>query len=114
MDPDTLSELKFYLNQIYLILKPVILCILLSVLWVKLTTPQAAYFETGVGKESRAAPDIYNGGAAAAVGADQGDAGQSVITALIIMAQIVVVTIIVFLLFKYNQMKVSSCFSILS
>ncbi|KAJ3414747.1 hypothetical protein HDV05_006086 [Chytridiales sp. JEL 0842] len=106
-DPDTLDELRYYLNQIYLILTPVIICILLSVLWVKLTTVSPPYYQTGVGKESRALPDIYNGGAIGAVGGGSGsDAQQSLITALIILAQIVVVTFIVFLLFKYNQMKI--------
>jgi hypothetical protein len=36
-DEEFIEDLKFYIQQIFLIIKPVLLCILLTILWVKLT-----------------------------------------------------------------------------
>lgn len=33
------QDLKFYMEQVYLIIKPVIVCIILSIIWVKFTIP---------------------------------------------------------------------------
>lgn len=38
-DAPSTEEIKFYLLQLYLILKPVIGCIVLSILWVKISNP---------------------------------------------------------------------------
>ncbi|KAJ3327478.1 hypothetical protein HDU76_011738, partial [Blyttiomyces sp. JEL0837] len=108
LDADAIDDMKFYLGQIYLIIKPVIMCIILSVLWVKLTNPVAAYFDYGLAAQPP--PSIFQGGVGSVVQGGIANAGsddrQSLFNALIILSQIVVVTIIILLLFKYNQMKI--------
>jgi hypothetical protein len=37
------EELRFYVKQIYLIIKPVLGCILLSILWVKISLSSSDY-----------------------------------------------------------------------
>jgi hypothetical protein len=46
-DEEMADDLKFYTKQIYLIIKPVVACIILSVLWVKIVQPVAGYWDTG-------------------------------------------------------------------
>ncbi|KAJ3112123.1 Presenilin-2 [Phlyctochytrium bullatum] len=98
------EELRFYVKNIYLIIKPVICCILLSVLWIKLTRLDDPFFDPGIEKQN----DVFGGGIGAAVGGGSppGDTQASVFSALMILGMIVVVTVIILLLFKYNQMKI--------
>ncbi|KAJ3142031.1 Presenilin-2 [Physocladia obscura] len=53
---DTISDLTYYLSQIYKILKPVLACIFMAILWVKALDPPTQYFS---GFEYSPAPDIY-------------------------------------------------------
>ncbi|KAJ3217997.1 Presenilin-1 [Dinochytrium kinnereticum] len=103
-EEEQIEELKFYMNNIYLIIKPVICCILLSVLWIKLTRLQEPFFGTGIDSFN----DIFGGGIGSAVGGGSppGDTQASVFNALMILGMIIVVTIIILVLFKYNQMKI--------
>jgi presenilin 1 len=36
-EQESADELKFYMNQIYRIIKPVVVCIILSIFWVKVS-----------------------------------------------------------------------------
>ncbi|KAJ3032177.1 UNVERIFIED_CONTAM: Presenilin-1 [Siphonaria sp. JEL0065] len=107
LDDETVEELRFYLIQIYMILKPVIICISLSVLWMKLTNPPTQYFNMGVGNLT---PNIYAGGVdgvvAGGTNAKSGEVTGDLTSALIIISQIIVATIIIYLLFRYNCMKI--------
>ncbi|KAJ3189259.1 hypothetical protein HDU85_002887 [Gaertneriomyces sp. JEL0708] len=114
VDPDELTEeekledLKFYMEQIYLILKPVLCCIFLSILWVKLTTDYSSYFDTGIGLPS--APSSAVG---TAFGVNDGNSGSAFVSALTILGQIVGATIVVVALFYFNCMKVLYVFFII-
>lgn len=45
-DEEFVEDLKFYIKQIFLIIKPVLLCILLTIIWVKLTNTNYSLIET--------------------------------------------------------------------
>lgn len=45
-DEEFVEDLKFYIKQIFLIIKPVLLCILLTIIWVKLTNTNYSLVET--------------------------------------------------------------------
>lgn len=36
-EQEMIDELRFYMNQIYRIIKPVVVCIILSIFWVKVS-----------------------------------------------------------------------------
>ncbi|KAJ3190569.1 Presenilin-2 [Irineochytrium annulatum] len=103
-EEERIEELKFYIANIYLIIKPVICCILLAVLWVKLTNPPTQNFYAGLDQ----APTVFGGGISSVVngGGASSDPNAAAEQAGIILGMIVVVTVIILLLFKYNQMKV--------
>lgn len=88
------------MEQIYVILKPVLLCILFSILWVKLANPPTPYYNTGATSPSSpvSVGDAFGSGGS-------GSDASSLQTALIIMAQIIGATIIIALLFKFGQVK---------
>ena len=94
------ATFNHFVQQLYIILKPVILCIALSLLWVKLSNPSEPYFSTGF-VQSRA-PSI--GTAIGSVGGAVDN--QSLIIAGIIMGQIVVSTVIMAALMYYGKMKI--------
>ncbi|ORY52407.1 Presenilin-domain-containing protein [Rhizoclosmatium globosum] len=106
LDPETISELRYYLIQIYSILKPVVVCIFFAVLWMKLTNPISQVFELGLGSGGA---NIYVGGVQGVVAGGtnaQGATTSDLTTALIIISQIIVATIVIYLLFRYNCMKI--------
>jgi presenilin 1 len=41
-EDDDLDDLKFYTNQVYRIIKPVVACIILSIFWVKVGFSQTS------------------------------------------------------------------------
>jgi hypothetical protein len=43
-----LESVRYYIEQLYFIMQPVMLCIALSVLWVKLANPPPLFFATGI------------------------------------------------------------------
>ncbi|KAJ3204753.1 hypothetical protein HDU82_005632, partial [Entophlyctis luteolus] len=115
MDAATVRELRFYLTQIYAIVKPVVVCIFLSVLWIKLTQPGVEYFgfvasRSQSGRVSSDGTDIYAGGVSGAVGggtgAAEGEQTTDLKTALSILGEIVGATIVIYLLFRYNCMTI--------
>ncbi|KAJ3125270.1 Presenilin-1 [Nowakowskiella sp. JEL0407] len=96
--PPDAEDLKFYLEQLYKITIPVLYCIFLSIFWVKATIDPVLYFDSNLPK--------FNYFTEAA-GISTGSASDSLVLALIILAQVIVATIIILLLFKYN------CFGVL-
>ena len=99
-DEEKMATFDHMVNQLYIIIQPVILCIALSLLWVKLSTPAEPYFATGIVVPR--APSIGT-----AIGSVGGEAdNQSLIIAGIIMAQIVVSTVIMAALMYYGKMKI--------
>ncbi|KAJ3073730.1 hypothetical protein HDU99_001850, partial [Rhizoclosmatium hyalinum] len=55
LDSDTIDDLKYYLSQIYSIVKPVVACIIFAILWVKLLNPPSQYYDHAY----TSPPDIY-------------------------------------------------------
>ncbi|TPX72885.1 hypothetical protein SpCBS45565_g00216 [Spizellomyces sp. 'palustris'] len=107
-EEEKLEDLKFYMEQVYLIIKPVLCCIALSILWVKLTTQSSPNFNTGIG-ETAAPPSTVG----STFGSDDKGNGNAFINALIILGQIVGATIVVVVLFYFNCMKILFGFFIL-
>jgi presenilin 1 len=99
-EEERLEMMSHYIEQLYIILKPVIICIILSVVWVKLANPAEPYFATGIA--TRAAPSLGN-----SIGSVGGESDNfSFIIAGIIMAQIVVSTVGMACLMYYGKIKV--------
>ncbi|KAI8925986.1 Presenilin-domain-containing protein [Entophlyctis helioformis] len=98
-----MEDIKYSILQIFTIIKPVVICILLSVLWVKLSNPVEPLYDSRA--PVFAAPSSVSVGTAFGTKGDGSD-GTSVITALIILGQIVVATVVIACLFRYNQIKV--------
>ncbi|CAG8583036.1 1796_t:CDS:10, partial [Paraglomus occultum] len=90
------QEFRFYIQQVYRILKPVVFCICLSVLWIKISFPSSdpsqqnsvTYFSSG--GNSSSSKDILD----------------SFVTAAIIISQVIIATFILVCLFKYGHMKI--------
>ncbi|KAL1925757.1 uncharacterized protein VTP21DRAFT_640 [Calcarisporiella thermophila] len=96
-DPDMIEEFKFYMEQIYLIIRPVVVCIVLSILWVKIANsgkssyrPVAAY-QVFTETSSTTTSEQFLG---------------SLANAGIIIGQIILVTIIIVCLFKHGFIKI--------
>ncbi|RIA82302.1 Presenilin-domain-containing protein [Glomus cerebriforme] len=96
-DEDQVDEFKYYMQQVYKIIKPVVLCILLSVLWVKISIlapnlqPQQPTQQ--IIDSSENAPEstqIFN----------------NFLKAAFIIGNIIVVTILIVILFKYGFIKI--------
>ena len=98
------DELKFYMNQIYRIIKPVVLCIFLSIFWVKVAFGgQSDYTPTR--------PSYVNiPSSAPSTGTVNTGGGTPIVTsftnAAIIIGQIIGVTIVIVFLFKKGWIKV--------
>lgn len=98
-DMNDQEELKYYMQQIYLIVKPVVCCILLSVLWVKISLmgsdfkPQRSSLVTVYEEKADDSTETRFVG--------------SLSNALIILSQVIVATILFVVLFKYGCYKVS-------
>ncbi|SAM05569.1 hypothetical protein [Absidia glauca] len=109
------DNLKFYMQQIYLIIKPVVVCIVLSIFWVKVGfNDQSDYSPT------RPTYDVLSSSnAAAAPGLDGsgnggGSAGlSSFANAAIIIGQIIVVTVVIVFFFRKGWIKVLIAFFML-
>ncbi|KAJ3212066.1 hypothetical protein HDU82_004034, partial [Entophlyctis luteolus] len=114
---DTMDDLKYYLSQIYKILKPVIACIFFAILWVKLLNPPSQYWS---GAHFTAAPDIYalnNGGSNSnnsissntVVNPNGESANQQqddLFMALKTLGSVIGATFVIFILFYFNLMKI--------
>ena len=98
---EMIENLAFYIEQLYVIMKPVTSCILLSVLWVKLANPYQPYFAVSGGGYSR--PSLSN--QFGSDGSDGSSVDSSLVIAGIIAGQIVVVTVIIALLIKYKKVQ---------
>lgn len=98
---EMIENLAFYIEQLYVIMKPVTSCILLSVLWVKLANPYQPYFAVNGGGYSR--PSLSN--QFGSDGSDGSSVDSSLVIAGIIAGQIVVVTVIIALLIKYKKVQ---------
>ena len=94
-DPE---ELKYYMQQIYLIVKPVVCCIILSVIWVKISLMGSDYRPVRSDLTTVYRENSQDSASARFAG--------SLTNALIILSQVVVATIILVLLIKYNCYKV--------
>ncbi|CAO3590445.1 unnamed protein product [Absidia cylindrospora] len=103
------DNLKFYMQQIYLIIKPVVVCIVLSIFWVKVGfNDQSDYSPT------RPTYDVLssnNAGSAGSSGGNNGGSGgsaglSSLTNAAIIIGQIIVVTVVIVFFFRKGWIKV--------
>jgi presenilin 1 len=94
----TPAEMRYYVTQISLIVRPVIACILLSVTWVKISLnesdfrPARSSLSTVYQEQATdSSSDIFLG---------------SLTNALIILAQIVIATVVFVVLFKYGCWRI--------
>ncbi|KAK9711011.1 hypothetical protein K7432_008095 [Basidiobolus ranarum] len=98
------SELQFYTAQIYQIIKPVLCCIILSILWVKISMS---------GSDYRPAPSGYAVYNESGTGSTSDRFLGSLLNASIIIGQVVVSTFIIVCLFKFGYIKILIGFFIL-
>ncbi|ORX85883.1 Presenilin-domain-containing protein [Basidiobolus meristosporus CBS 931.73] len=98
------SELQFYTAQIYQIIKPVLCCIILSIVWVKISMS---------GSDYRPAPSGYAVYNESGTGSSSDRFVGSLLNALIIIGQVVVSTFIIVCLFKFGYIKILIGFFIL-
>ncbi|CAG8735047.1 22979_t:CDS:10, partial [Gigaspora rosea] len=96
IDPVQADEFRFYMQQVYRIIKPVVLCIVLSVLWVKLSQAPS-YF---IGSSSPAASGATGNSS------DSSPISTSIYAAAILIGQIIVATVVIVFLFKYGFTKI--------
>jgi hypothetical protein len=99
------DELRFYIRQIYLVIQPVVICIILSIFWVKVAysgtsdyTPVSPSYSIGVSSSSSS--DTSSSSSSSVV--------SSLTTALLIVGQIIVVTVVIVFLFRKGWIKVSA------
>ncbi|RKP11064.1 Presenilin-domain-containing protein [Thamnocephalis sphaerospora] len=96
------DELRFYVTQIYLIVKPVLGCILLSIFWVKISM-SSLNFRRYTYRPAPSATQVYQF-------TDTSTTSEkffgSLANAGIIVGQIIVMTIIIMVLFKYGCFKI--------
>ncbi|KAG0341805.1 Presenilin-1 [Podila horticola] len=96
-EAERIADMKFYMLQIYKIIKPVVVCIFLSILWVKVSMAGSDY------RPTQSTYTVYKETATSTV-------SQNIIGSLanagIIIGQIVIVTIIIVVLFKRGHIKV--------
>ncbi|KAG0206936.1 Presenilin-1 [Mortierella sp. GBA30] len=96
-EAERIADMKFYMLQIYKIIKPVVVCICLSILWVKISMAGSDY------RPTQSSYTVYKETPTSTV--SQNILG-SLANAGIIIAQIVIVTIIIVVLFKRGHIKV--------
>ncbi|KAF9933164.1 hypothetical protein FBU30_006330 [Linnemannia zychae] len=96
-EAERIADMKFYMLQIYKIIKPVVVCICLSILWVKISMAGSDY------RPTQSSYTVYRESPNSTV--SQNFLG-SLANAGIIIGQIVVVTIIIVILFKRGHIKV--------
>lgn len=95
------DELKFYMEQIYRIIKPVVVCIILSIFWVKVSFDGSSDYTpsrpTYVNVSTPTTTTTTTTGSTIA---------QSFTNAAIIIGQIIGVTILIVFFFKKGWIKV--------
>ncbi|KAF9993122.1 Presenilin-1, partial [Entomortierella chlamydospora] len=96
-EAERIADMKFYMLQVYKIIKPVVVCICLSILWVKISLAGSDY------RPTESTYTVYNESSTSTVA--QNFVG-SLANAGIIIGQIVIVTIIIVVLFKRGHIKV--------
>ncbi|KAF9154096.1 Presenilin-1 [Linnemannia schmuckeri] len=96
-EAERIADMKFYMLQIYKIIKPVVVCICLSILWVKISMAGSDY------RPTQSSYTVYKESPNST--ASQNFLG-SLANAGIIIGQIVIVTIIIVVLFKRGHIKV--------
>ncbi|KAG9071379.1 Presenilin-1 [Linnemannia hyalina] len=96
-EAERIADMKFYMLQIYKIIKPVVVCICLSILWVKISMAGSDY------RPTQSSYTVYKESPNSS--ASQNFLG-SLANAGIIIGQIVIVTIIIVVLFKRGHIKV--------
>ncbi|KAI1316463.1 Presenilin-1 [Mortierella claussenii] len=96
-EAERIADMKFYMLQIYKIIKPVVICICLSILWVKISMAGSDY------RPTQSSYTVYRETPTST--ASQNFLG-SLANAGIIIAQIVIVTIIIVILFKRGHIKI--------
>ncbi|KAJ3359340.1 Presenilin-2 [Allomyces javanicus] len=96
-DPDTAADLLFYTAQVTKLVRPILICILLSIAWTKISMSSQEFRPAG------SVWTVYKEDATASSGARL---AGGFMNAGIILAQIAVMTVILVLLFKYNCMKI--------
>eukprot|EP00842_Homolaphlyctis_polyrhiza_P002286 jgi/Hompol1/3058/HPOL_000025-RA len=102
-DVERIADVRFYTAQLAKVIQPVALCIGLAVFWVKITHSTDSYYDSNVPVD--VAPSASVGAAFGSQG-NSSDDQKSLITALIVLAQVVVATFVIVCLFRYNQMKI--------
>ncbi|CAO3575213.1 unnamed protein product [Mortierella alpina] len=96
-EAERIADMKFYMLQIYKIIKPVVVCIVLSIIWVKISLGGSDY------RPTQSSYTVYKETPTSTV--SQNILG-SLANAGIIIGQIVIVTIIIVVLFKRGHIKV--------
>ncbi|KAF9935560.1 Presenilin-1 [Mortierella alpina] len=96
-EAERIADMKFYMLQIYKIIKPVVVCIVLSIVWVKISLGGSDY------RPTQSSYTVYKETPTSTV--SQNILG-SLANAGIIIGQIVIVTIIIVVLFKRGHIKV--------
>ncbi|KAG0168775.1 hypothetical protein DFQ30_004351 [Apophysomyces sp. BC1015] len=104
---DFADELKFYTQQIYLVIKPVVVCIVLSIFWVKVAFSGQSDYSPSRPSYSVLTSNTGSGGDGQ-YSAGGGSPGvlNSFTNAAIIIAQIIVVTVIIVFLFRKGWIKI--------
>ncbi|KAF9957890.1 Presenilin-1 [Mortierella alpina] len=96
-EAERIADMKFYMLQIYKIIKPVVVCIVLSIVWVKISLGGSDY------RPTQSSYTVYRETPTSTV--SQNILG-SLANAGIIIGQIVIVTIIIVVLFKRGHIKI--------
>ncbi|KAI7852435.1 Presenilin-domain-containing protein [Circinella umbellata] len=111
-DEEFADELKFYMQQIYFIIKPVVACIILSIFWVKVAysgssdySPTRSYVVFPTNDSGSTATGGSSDGGESDDGGGSGIT-QSLTNALIIIGQIIVVTVVIVFFFRKGWIKV--------
>ena len=108
------DNISFYVDQLTVILKPVTLCILLSVLWVKLANPSSLYYQglNDIGPSRPTPKTAFTGSGSS--NSDDVSSDDSLIIAASIAGSIVLATIVIAVLVKYRQKKILGGFILLN
>ncbi|OZJ06304.1 hypothetical protein BZG36_00688 [Bifiguratus adelaidae] len=110
MDEETAEELKYYMHQVYLVIQPVMMCIVLSIFWVKIAYSSSNSDYRQVVKVSTSYITTGSSSGSFSSGSSSSSLLSSFGTAAIIISQIIVVTIIIVCLFKYGCIKILTGF----
>lgn len=100
------DELRFYIRQIYLVIQPVVICIILSIFWVKVSF-------SGTSDYTPVRPSYSIGSSSASTTTGTSTSSSvvsSLTTALVIVGQIIVVTVAIVFFFRKGWIKVGKIF----